>query len=80
MIALSADNTHPGAMAGNEIDRERAKGALEVIKQHPGLALFAVSPGIIAIAVVWAVVGGGWAFLLAIALLVGGGAWLLRKR
>ena len=67
-------------MAGNEIDRERAKGALEVIKQHPGLALFAVSPAIIAVAVVWAVVGGGWAFLLAIALLLGGGAWLLRKR
>ena len=44
------------------------------------MALFAVSPGIIAVAVVWAVVGGGWAFLLAIALLVGGGAWLLRKR
>ena len=67
-------------MAGNEIDRERAKGALEVIKQHPGLALFAVSPGIIAVAVVWAVVGGGWAFLLAIVLALGGGAWLLRKR
>ena len=42
--------------------------------------LFAVSPAIIAVAVVWAVVGGGWAFLLAIALVAGGGAWLLRKR
>lgn len=67
-------------MAGNEIDRERAKGALEVVKQHPGLALFAVSPGIIAVGLVWGLVGGGWAFLLAIALLVGGGVWLLRKR
>ena len=65
---------------GKEIDPVRARSAVAVIKQHPGLALFAVSPGIIAIAVVWAVVGGGWAFLLAIALLVGGGAWLLRKR
>jgi len=67
-------------MAGNEIDRELAKGALEVVKQHPGLTLFAVSPALIAVAVVWAVAGGGWAFLLAIVLALGGGAWLLRKR
>ena len=80
VIALPMDSTHSGVMAGNEIDRERARGALAVVKQHPGLALFAVSPAIIAVAVVWAVVGGGWAFLLAIALVLGGGAWLLRKR
>jgi hypothetical protein len=67
-------------MAGNEIDRERAKGALAVIRQHPGMALFAASPGIIAVGVVWWLFGGVWAVLLAIALVLGGGAMLLRKR
>jgi len=67
-------------MAGNEIDRERARGALEVIKQNPGIVLFAVSPAVIAVALVWWLVGGGWAFLLAVALIAGGAYWLLRKR
>lgn len=67
-------------MAGNELDRERARGALEVVKQHPGMALFAVSPALIAVAVVWWLAGGGWAALLAVALVLGGGIWLLRKR
>ena len=34
---------------GKEIDRVRAQSALAVIKQHPGLVLFAVSPVIIAL-------------------------------
>lgn len=67
-------------MAGNEIDRERARGALEVIKQNPGVALFALSPAVLAVGLVWWLVGGGWAFLLAVLMLLGGGAWLLRKR
>jgi hypothetical protein len=67
-------------MAGNEIDRERARGALAVVRQHPGMALFAASPGIIAVGVVWWLLGGVWAALLAIALVLGGGAMLLRKR
>jgi hypothetical protein len=36
-----------------EIDRVRAQSALAVIKQHPGLVLFAVSPVIIALGLVW---------------------------
>ena len=60
-------------MAGKEIDRERARGAIEVVKQHPGMALFVASPAIIALAAVWWVAGGGWAFLLLI-VLAGGGA------
>ncbi len=67
-------------MAGNGIDRERARGALAVIKQNPGLVLFAVSPAIIAVGLVWWLGGGGWAFLLAVALLAAGGYWLLRRR
>lgn len=67
-------------MAGNEIDRERARGALAVVKQNPGIALFALSPAVIAVALVWWLVGAGWAFLLAVVMLAGGATWLLRKR
>ena len=67
-------------MAGNEIDRERARGELDVVTQHPGMVLFAVSPAIVVVGLVWWLAGGGWAFLLAVALLAAGGVWLLRKR
>lgn len=62
-----------------EIDRVRAKSALAVIKQHPGMVLFAVSPVLIGIGVVWwyAPVLG---VLLLIGAVVGGGAALLMKR
>jgi hypothetical protein len=63
-----------------EIDRVRAQSAVEVVKQHPGMALFVVSPGIIALGAVWWLFGTGWAVLLFIALVAGGGAVLLRKR
>lgn len=67
-------------MSGKEIDRQRAQSALEVIKQHPGLSLFVASPGIIAVAVVWALAGAGWAIVLLIVLLGAGGALIMRKR
>jgi ABC-type Fe3+ transport system permease subunit len=62
-----------------EIDRVRARSALAVIKQHPGMVLFAVSPVLIGIGVVW------WFFpvlgvLLLIGAVVGGGALVLMKR
>ena len=40
-----------------EIDPARARSALEVVKQHPGMVLFLASPGIIAVVVVWALAG-----------------------
>ncbi|HEX5144529.1 MAG TPA: hypothetical protein VFW21_11745 [Mycobacterium sp.] len=67
-------------MAGKEIDRERARGALAVLRQNPGIVLFALSPAIVVLGVVWWVAGGGWALLLLIAMLAAGGAALLRKR
>ena len=67
-------------MAGKEIDRDRARGALAVIKQHPGMVLFAASPVILALAVVWWLAGAGWAVLLLVGLGLGGGAALLLKR
>ena len=63
-----------------EIDRARAQSALSVIRQHPGMVLFAVSPAVIALAGVWWFFGVGWAALLLIGMVLGGGAAVLMKR
>jgi hypothetical protein len=63
-----------------EIDRVRAQSALAVIKQHPGMVLFAVSPAILVVALVWWMVSPALAVLLLIGAVVGGGAVLLMKR
>jgi hypothetical protein len=65
---------------GKEIDRVRATSALEVIKQHPGLVLFAVSPLIALMAVIWVFAPTVWAIIATLALLVGGGAFIVLKR
>jgi hypothetical protein len=67
-------------MAGKEIDRVRATSALEVIKQHPGLVLFALSPVLTLVGVIWWLAGAGWAIAAAFVLLVAGGALIVRKR
>lgn len=67
-------------MSGKEMDRARARSAVEVVKAHPGMALFAASPVIVALGVVWWVFGAGWATVLLIAVLLGGGAAVLLKR
>ncbi|MCT7656892.1 hypothetical protein [Mycobacterium deserti] len=63
-----------------EIDRVRAQGALAVIRQHPLLVLFAVSPALVAVGLVWWLVSPGLAVLLLVALVLAGGAALLLKR
>ena len=63
-----------------EVDRVRAQSALAVIKQHPGMVLFAVSPAIVALAAVWWLFGAGWAALLLVGMVLGGGAAVLMKR
>jgi hypothetical protein len=63
-----------------EIDRVRAQSALSVIRQHPGMVLFAASPALVALAAVWWLFGAGWAALLLIGMVVGGGAAVLMKR
>jgi hypothetical protein len=63
-----------------EIDPIRAKSALAVIKQNPGIALFAVSPLIALAAIIWIFAGTGWGIAAALALLVAGGAFIVRKR
>ena len=67
-------------MAGNEIDPIRARSALAVIKQHPGMVLFAASPAIILAGVVWWLGGPGWAILTLLVLLGVGGYLVVRKR
>ncbi|MBU8819440.1 hypothetical protein MI170_23130 [Mycolicibacterium goodii] len=62
-----------------EIDRVRAQSAVSVIKQHPGMVLFALSPVLVALGVVWWVFGAGWAALLLVALILVGGAALLMR-
>lgn len=67
-------------MARGEIDPIRAKSALAVIKQNPGIALFAVSPGLVALAVIWWLAGAGWAIAAAVLLLIAGTAIVVLKR
>jgi hypothetical protein len=68
---------HPDDMAGKEINRIRAKSAVEVIRQHPGLVLFAVSPALVLLGFIWWIAGAGWAILAALVLLLTGGAFIV---
>ncbi len=67
-------------MAGKELDPQRARAALDVLRQHPGMVLFAVSPVLVATAAVWYAAGAGWAMILFIAAVIVGGGAVLRKR
>jgi hypothetical protein len=67
-------------MARGEIDPIRAKSALAVIRQNPGIVLFAASPGLVALAVIWWLAGAGWAIAAAILLLIVGTAIVVLKR
>jgi hypothetical protein len=65
---------------GKEIDPIRAKSALAVIKQNPGIALFALSPALILLGVIWWLAGVGWAIAAAVVLVLLGGAAVVLKR
>ena len=67
-------------MAGKELDPQRARAARDVVRQHPAMALFAVSHVLIAAGLVWWLVSPGWAMVLVVAALVAGGMAVLRKR
>ena len=56
----------------------RAKSALAVIKQHPGMVLFLATPALLAVGVIWLLAGAGWAALAFVALVLGGGALVYR--
>lgn len=67
-------------MAGKEIDPVRVKSALAVVREHPGMLLFLASPGLIVIGLVWWLLSPGWAILLLAVLVVVGGAAVVLKR
>lgn len=62
-----------------EIDPAKARGARDVVRQHPGMVLFLASPALVGLGVVWWLAGPGWAALLLVALVVGGGLAVARK-
>lgn len=67
-------------MAGKEIDRARARGAVDVVKQHPLMVLFAISPVLIAAVVVGWLTHPVWGVLLLIVATVAGGWAVVRRR
>lgn len=67
-------------MAGKGLDPQRARAARDVVRQHPAMVLFAVSPVLIGAGLVWAFVSPFWAVLLLIGAVVAGGAAVLRRR
>jgi hypothetical protein len=67
-------------MAGKEIDRVRARSAFGVVKQHPLMVVFAMSPVLIAAIVVGALTQPVWGVLLLIVVTLAGGWAIVRKR
>ena len=67
-------------MAGKEIDRVRAHSALDVVKQHPLMALFAVSPVIVAAIILGALTHPIWGILLFVVGVLAGSWAVVRKR
>lgn len=62
---------------GKDIDPVRARSAVAVIRQHPGMVLFLATPALLVVGVVWLLTGSAaWAALLLIGLVLGGGAAL----
>lgn len=66
-------------MPGKEIDRVRATSALAVIRQHPVMVFFALSPVLAALGVMWWLAGAGWAIVAALVLVVGGAMIVLKR-
>ncbi len=51
---------------GKDIDRIRARSAIETVRESPVIALIAVAPALLVFGVVWWLVGPGWAVMLLI--------------
>jgi len=65
-------------MAGKELDPQRARAARDVVRQHPAMTLFALSPVLLAAGALWWFVGAGWAILLLVGTAIVAGAAVLR--
>ncbi|MBF6354105.1 hypothetical protein IU449_05980 [Nocardia higoensis] len=59
-------------MTGKNIDRVRARSALETVKESPFIAAVALAPVAVVLGVVWLLTNGWIAFLLLV--LLGAGA------
>ncbi|MET7771500.1 hypothetical protein [Nocardia sp. NPDC005366] len=55
-------------MAGKDIDRIRARSAWATVKESPMITAIAVAPFVIALGLVWWLVGGFAAFVLLVVL------------
>ena len=79
MLCVADVSWHSERMAGRDkdIERIRAKSALEVIRQHPVLVLFAVSPVLALLAATWWLIGASWAISGAVVLLLAGAAFII---
>jgi hypothetical protein len=67
-------------MAGKEIDRARARSAMDVVKQHPVMVLFAISPLIAVSVIVGVLTHPIWGILLFVVAALAGGWAIARKR
>jgi len=67
-------------MAGKELDPQRARAARDVVRQHPAMTMFALSPVLLAAGALWWFVGAGWAILLLVGTAIVAGAAVLRPR
>jgi hypothetical protein len=63
-----------------EIDRVRARSAVDVIKQHPVMVLFAISPAVVAAFAVGWLTHPVWGVLLFVVVTLAGGWAVVRKR
>ncbi|MDL9936556.1 hypothetical protein QSJ18_07360 [Gordonia sp. ABSL1-1] len=59
-------------------DPAKSKAVVQVVRQHPGMSLVAISPAIVVFALAWWLVNPFVAILLAIVVL-GGGYYLLTR-
>jgi hypothetical protein len=67
-------------MAGKEIDRVRARSALDVVKQHPVMVLFALSPVVLAAVLIGWLTNPVWGVLLFVLGTLAGTWAIVRKR
>ena len=65
-------------MAGKELDPQRARAARDVVRQHPVMAVVAVSPVLIAAGLIWWLASPTLAILLLVAAGVAGAMKILR--
>ena len=61
-----------------EIDRQKSNAVTQVVRQHPGMSLVAISPGIVVFGVVWWLTSFWLALILAV--VAGGVGYYLLTR